>query len=299
MVLVVADFIYGKTAISVPRIIGPNTIKGPSLNGQATLAAPHGMVLQDTRVIGPHPYRGGRVGLTVILYKIKHDDHARALLGAFESIASTVGVSMGAEPFSRIGGAVVEGLESLLGLGEAEPVAGHRVEFGPGAARAVAESFSALFPQPLTEGNRLRVVGNRLHLAEPDAVSSIPYRASDYVLYSLVGSTLREDETTLPFHPLRDKVLSAAAAGDDTSWTRAKATLATLHQELMLSPDLTDQDAERLLLQYKAEAIAQRERARGIHLMPLNRRRAHKRTLTPPIMATGNRLDRMVELLSL
>ena len=86
VVLVITEFVYDKGRISVPMIVGPNMIQ------QKMGSLPHGVVLHDTRVAGPYPFRGGPVAVTVILYKVKHHDYARSLLRFVESVSSAVGV---------------------------------------------------------------------------------------------------------------------------------------------------------------------------------------------------------------
>src|SRR4051794_37071129 len=56
MVLVTIEYMYGGTSLAVPVVIGPGTIKRPTEQH-----IPHGIVINDIRVAGPHPYRGGPV----------------------------------------------------------------------------------------------------------------------------------------------------------------------------------------------------------------------------------------------
>src|SRR5512134_1453623 len=83
--IVITEFGYGTGRVSVPIVVGPNLIsaKNPGV--------PHGIVLRDTCVAGPYPFRGGNVAITVILYKVKHQDYARGLLRFVESLSSAIG----------------------------------------------------------------------------------------------------------------------------------------------------------------------------------------------------------------
>ena len=84
LVLVTADFVYGTNRISVPSIIGPDLIK------RIAGSAKFGIVLNDIRVVGPYPYRGGDVDLSVSLYAIERQDYAVSLLNVIDRIAISV-----------------------------------------------------------------------------------------------------------------------------------------------------------------------------------------------------------------
>src|SRR5262245_22267528 len=83
---IVTEFNYNGNKVSVPLVVGPSLIsaKNPGI--------PHGIVLRDTCVAGPYPFRGGNVAITVILYKVKRQDYARGLLQFVESLSSAVGM---------------------------------------------------------------------------------------------------------------------------------------------------------------------------------------------------------------
>jgi hypothetical protein len=109
LVLVTADFVYGPNRISVPSIIGPDLIK------RIAGSAKFGIVLNDIRVVGPYPYRGGDVDLSVSLYAIERQDYAVSLLNVIDRIATAVGHSDIAV-MSKVSSALVESVEDLLGL---------------------------------------------------------------------------------------------------------------------------------------------------------------------------------------
>jgi hypothetical protein len=67
MVVVVCEFNYGHERVAVPKVIGPNLIQKYSSGDRAS----HGVVLQNTRVTGPHPYRGGDINISVALYRVE------------------------------------------------------------------------------------------------------------------------------------------------------------------------------------------------------------------------------------
>jgi len=66
MVFVSSELSYDSAEIAVPFVVGPSMIKGQQ--------TPVGMVFSDTRVAGIHPYRGGRLIVTVILYSVVRNE---------------------------------------------------------------------------------------------------------------------------------------------------------------------------------------------------------------------------------
>jgi hypothetical protein len=120
MVLVTSSFVYGDKTFSVPAVVGPSLVAQP---GQAL---PRGLLFNDTTAAGPYPYRGGPVTLSVVLYRVRHHDYARGLLRLLDGISKAIGPAADLGILSKVGGTMLDGLELLLGLGETEPVAGHR-----------------------------------------------------------------------------------------------------------------------------------------------------------------------------
>jgi len=150
-VLMIVEFIYGDKKISVPTLVGPNMI------GQKSSQYPHGVVLENTLVAGPYPFRGGRVGITAIFYRARHHDHARGLLNFVEGVSSALGVPADMGTLAKIGGTVLDGLETLLKLGDAEPIAAHRIEFEGGSLQGFRSSFCALIASNDANPSLLRV----------------------------------------------------------------------------------------------------------------------------------------------
>jgi hypothetical protein len=285
VVLVITEFVYDKGRLSVPMIVGPNMIQ------QKMGSLPHGFVLHDTRVAGPYPFRGGPVAVTVILYKVKHHDYARRLLRLVEGVSSAVGVPADLGTLTKVGGAILDGFEALLDLGDTVPVAGHRVEIETSTMRGFVSSFSALISEGGVDVSRLRVQDGRLQLAGPNGDGK-KYDAADYVLYSIVGSDRHGEERTLPFYAVYDQAMTAALAGDENSWKRAKSTLLSLYQQMVLSADLTGDETDELIQRYRQDLEAGRKRSKDISAMPLGK-------APQPRDARQDRLDRATSVLDL
>ena len=262
MVLVVSEFIYDKKVQAVPMLVGPSMLER---YGQPL---PAGTILADTRVAGPHPYKGGRLSLAVVLSQVQTENYARSLLHVLENAAG-LSFATGLGPYLPVAGVVVDGLEALLGLEAVRPLLGFRREFDPDAGDAFAPSFFALVdvPEEELDPDRLWVRGGRL-LVGDDAEQARPFRDADYVLYSIVQQDATSEVEILPFYPLWERVAEASAkAGKedgDPNWESARSDMRSLYQTLMASPDLTRRQAEELTDAYVRRAQALRER--GVRL---------------------------------
>jgi hypothetical protein len=61
VLFILVDFIHGSEKVSQPFVVGPSLIR------KGLGAMPHGLVLKDTLVSGPYPFRGGRIAITIVL----------------------------------------------------------------------------------------------------------------------------------------------------------------------------------------------------------------------------------------
>jgi hypothetical protein len=150
-------------------------------------------VLFDTRVTGPHPYRGGDVDVSVGFYRVQRGNHARTLLKVVDSLSASLGGPGGLQAIAKAGGALLEGVEGLLGLQETTYLAGHRISLATSPLDPFTTGFSALIVPPAPEEScSLPVDDRRLYVATDG--DSRPYRDSDFVLLSIAGSADRGDE---------------------------------------------------------------------------------------------------------
>jgi len=259
MVLVVSEFVYDKKVQAVPFVVGPSMLEK---YGQKL---PAGMILADTRVAGPHPYKGGRLNLAVVLSQVETKNYARSLLHVLESAAG-LSFATGLGAFLPVAGIVLDGLEALLGDGAVTPLLGLRKEFDPDGGEPFLPSWFALIdlPEEEVDPDRLWVrEGRLLHGAGPDEAR--PFRAADFVLYSIGQHRETSELETLPFYPLWERVQEAATksgkADGDPNWESARSDMRSLYQTLLLSPDLTEQQAEELTDTYVTRAQALREKS--------------------------------------
>jgi hypothetical protein len=66
---------------------------------------------------------------------------------------------------------------------------------------------------------------------------------------------------------LLDTIDTAALAGDDDSWQRAKSTLIAVYQEMLKCPDLIGEQVNELFQAYKERLVENRRRSNEVGLM--------------------------------
>ncbi len=244
-VLFVTDYMYAGERVTVPYVIGPAMIKntpGP---------IPHGFLINDIKVAGPVPFKGGNIGITVILYAMKRTDFARELLKIVQGLSSAVGAPADIATLLKVGVSLIDGIEAAVGLGETRSIVGHRREINTSSRMGLRSFFSALSNDASFNDRSLQIKSGRLLLNEDGR--AMPYSGSDFVLYSLVGSETRGDDQLLGLEKLRKSAMRDAAGKSDDEWQRAKSTMATLYQELVSSDDLTLAEANQLADTYIAK----------------------------------------------
>ena len=245
MVFTVCEFIYGTGTQEVPSVVGPTLLGHPD-------KTPEGMVFQNTRVAGLHPFRGGRLNLSVVLCRVKRTDYAQALLGVLEKTAGAIDVGSAFLPYSKLAGALFHGVESLLELQDTEPLIGLRTEFDLDVDRVVPAGYYTVIDNATIDTEQLWVINDELHIG-PDRDHLSAYRASDFILYSVNSSISRTDVSTLPFYDLYTQAKKAAGTPEPEGWERAKALMLALYQAMLDSHDLTRSQADELADLYIAD----------------------------------------------
>lgn len=245
MVFVVSEFIYDKKEEAVPFVVGP------MLMDKYGQKIPEGMVFSNTRVAGLHPYRGGNFTLSVILFRVRREKYAPKLLQMVESAANVLDFGTALGNYVKIASVIFDGVDALLGLGDTDPLLGHRTTLAADNVRPVHFALIDL-PEESLDVKRLWVKNDRLYSGDK-ADGATPFRAADFVLFSVVQSSKRTDETTLPFYPQWERVVGEATVPKPANWESAKANMLNLYQSLMLSPDLTRNQAFDLARLYKTE----------------------------------------------
>jgi hypothetical protein len=255
LVFTVAEFTYDGKKVTIPYAVGATMMKGKMEK------VPEGMVFQDTRVAGLHPYAGGPMALSMVLCRVEQTKYLQRLIDVIEGASSTYTAAFATiiNDYVKIAGVVMKGFESLMGLEETQALVGFRREFDVDAGDDFKAGYYALFNADgaTIDESKLWVLDNRLCYGDTAATAKA-FRTEDYVLYSITASTNRFDEKSLPFYAYWINVSSYAnqlSQIDEDAWKIIKAKMFALNDMMRLSPDLVPGQAAQLFEEYKNEIL--------------------------------------------
>jgi hypothetical protein len=247
MAFVACSFVYENSTRTIPTVIGPQMLE------QYKQAVPRGMIFRNTPAMTLNPYVGGPVTITMILGKIQRDNYADRLLSVIEKLSSALVPSTATATYIPIAEAVMEGVETLLGLSETESILGYNVTYNPVEGENFAPGYFALLDTTKQiDRSRVWVKESRLY-AGATLDDAKPYTDSDFAVFSIARATRRTDENLLPFYPIWQTTRDLAARTGDHFWQEAKANFNTVKRSILLSPDLTTDDSKDLRSRYLAE----------------------------------------------
>ncbi|HEX9941972.1 MAG TPA: hypothetical protein VGG03_08150 [Thermoanaerobaculia bacterium] len=237
MALVVSEFQYDGQHTVVPFVVGPSLLE----NDQIEL--PRGFMFLDTKVAGIHPYKGGGLKLSIILYRVKRTDLAKQLLKVVENIASVLDFSQVLTTYLKIAGVLVDTVGDIIGTDQNnQPIIGLRQEFEAGDE--FKPGYFALIDSDKIEQGKLWVRDNELLYG--DGTNPPKFIDANYVLYSIDQVTERDDIEKLSFYDQWKTALAEAHTANPEKWLSAKANWTALYQMMSLSPDLISPQAEAL-----------------------------------------------------
>lgn len=244
MVFVVSQYTYDGKEETVPFVVGPQIMEkfGKSL--------PNDMIFLNTRVAGLHPYRGGQITLSIILYEYKVGDYSEKILHTLEKTANIFSFATAFNTYIKIASVLFEGVESLLGLQDVNPLIGLRIQMDEDSADFKSGYFVLINkPEGSINENQLWVKNNQL-LYGNSLAEAKPYRDADYTLYSILHDEDRGDLTSLSFYPLWQHVKKEAAIPGEDAEKSTVANMVSLNQAILTSPDLTENHALDLIGKY-------------------------------------------------
>jgi hypothetical protein len=244
MVIAVSKFNYGKGKEEIPFVVGPTMIKkhyGDNI--------PQNMVFSDIRVAGLHPYRGGGLTLSVVLYKLKYDNpNIKKMLEIVEKTAGILDFSTALSSYIKLAKVVNEGVKHLVGSAEIKPLIGYTKEFKKG----LESGFFALINIDMEELNTDHFWVRDHQLVYGDSLEHAdPFRDADFALYSISSDNRRNDLKMLPFYPLWERVVKEASQPYREAMDNARTYMSCLYQELVLSNDLIEKHAIKLSEHYE------------------------------------------------
>ena len=242
-------------------VVGPSQIR----TWTAMDRPRHGVVLQDCLLVGPNPYRGGNVEISMCFYRVRRTNAASSLLKVIDNLSGALPGAGEMATVAKVGSALLQGVEGLLGLEETVYLAGQRLSLTPSPLNPLTAGYSALVAPPVPDDGRNLLVADR-RLCIDDGKDGVPYRGSDFVLLGLSGSAERGAESSLPFYALKADALAALGDGDD-GLKRGKAAMLTAYQQMRKSPDITSRQAgemfEAWLQEFEVE-VSRYERMRAL-----------------------------------
>ena len=275
VVYVVSEFTYNGKDQIVPKLVGPSLLKDEGVPDEYN----KGVIIRNTAVSGLFPYRGGGLTLTVVLCESKTDDYARKLLRVVESTAQALDFSPVLTPYTKIAGAVMDGFEMLFSSGSITPLAGLRDSYGPNLNTAFRPTYFAQIDSANVDPATLWVRGKQL-MQGKSLDASKPYRAGDFVLYSIIGpqDNARDDLETLPFNELWVKVKKGAASPiDKPNYEATKRDMSTLYEMIVASPDLTEDHGYAIADEYAGRMKTIHEKAVKLGAMDGDKTSAQER----------------------
>lgn len=253
MLFALTEFTYDGGRTREPFLVSPGTFR------QAGHSAPAGMSFTDVRATGLRPYRGNTVNVTVILYRSKISDPARALLDIAERCLAATGLSAAASPYTAVAETGLDALESILGLDDTVPLLGiwqcfdPLDDFGPG--------WFVLCESSTLTADQVWVRGNRLWLGA-DPAQLTPASGTDFVLCSLGQARALSDAQQLPdFRRMWAPVQRFASMGNADSLKVARALMTALKLAVLESPDLIPGQADELVKKYALALQGTHDRA--------------------------------------
>ncbi|MHA2084645.1 MAG: hypothetical protein ACXABD_12890 [Candidatus Thorarchaeota archaeon] len=242
MVSVVSEFQYGKEIEAIPNIVG-NT-KFNELSKKKKI--PEKMIFENISVSGPHPYRGGQVTLSLVLWRVKQKDYTGTIMKLVEHAAEAFLPCS----ITKVSGVVLEGLDNLLQGDDVTPLLGIRKGFGS-QKEGLQSGYYVLIDNPGDDFDEtaLHVRDDHLHM------NGKPYQKSAFILFSIKGDPDRTDEERFSFYSFWELVQEYANSSMASDWKVAKSIMGHLYTKMNFSPDLTETHAEILSEKWTARMV--------------------------------------------
>lgn len=250
-----SEFVYDGDKQSFPVLVGSGLLKGIQeyVDGE-------NIEYRNTPIIGPVPYREGDVSLFVGLYRTQVTDLAQRLFTVLGKVVGIFDLTMLSE-YLKIAGALGDGLLTLLGFEAVEFRLGEADTFGDSSPNQLQDSYLAYINYPENEIaiDKLWVKAGRLYIGESEQTLS-PFDGADYCLIRLDARRRRGAYTTLPAYKIWKAARGKIYQGEEPA---ARRLMMECQQQLSISPDLTDEEAEYLIQAYVAnfeQAVSQHQR---------------------------------------
>ncbi len=248
-VICLSSYIYGEQEIDNPFVVGRTLIESKMQN------VSEGLVFNDTRIAGIHPYAGGRLTLCMVLCQAVTKNYLADTLEFIEKVTGVFNENIRAltANYLKIANVVIGGIDKLMDAKMIEPLFGFRMEFDRDANDKFSPGYYAMIDKSEKSWNQsdFYVRQNRLFYgSSPDKLK--PFREDEYMLFSVTRSDTRSDINLLPVWQSYKKILDMLKVSEVTQEQKdkIKGMLRILNIELRQSPDLAEPQARMLINQY-------------------------------------------------
>ena len=238
-------FQYGKTTVETPFVVGPTLLQAQMKDLAKDL------LLRNTTIAGWHPYAGGTITLTILLCKAVADDYINRTFRAIEKISGVFGpasiAAMGsAINMSRV---IVEGVNELVDSKGIEGIALFRKDFDPNKSEGFYPGYYLLLDKMIGEEEQKNFIVRDDQLFYIENGKTVPYRQTNYVLFSIQQHEARTDYEKFPFFQYFERAEEMAARKplSDAKIQEIQDQLSALYIAMLQSPDLTESHANLLM----------------------------------------------------
>ena len=199
----------------------------------------------NTSILGPVPYAGGDVDLFVGLFQTTLVDWRQMTFQMLEKIFGVIGPNPVSAYLDKINTLAAD-LLAFLGRGDVTCMLAEHQALGQQAIPSVGyiaylrHSDKQIAKEDLQvhEGKLKRKMNGALH----------DFDETDYCLVRIQRLESRNDDASMPFHPLWQDARKKALGGDTIG---AQGLMLDCARQILSSPDLTEGDKTRLIARYQ------------------------------------------------
>ncbi|MGB4850358.1 MAG: hypothetical protein WBP41_20700 [Saprospiraceae bacterium] len=251
MVFITSEFLYDGKKVSIPFVVGDSLVKDK-------IELPQGMIFSNTTVAGLHPFKGGSLAISLVLNQVPKNNYLQNMMKIIQSAAGTYTneFSAVASGYLKIAKVVVDGIDAMTDSDGVKPLMGIRDEYGN--EENLRPGYFALINTDEQEYDTAKFYVKNHELCYGSSITTAePFRADDYVLYSIFPKTERSDVSALPFYQTWKELNTYLSNFDrkltDDEKRKARGKLFAMGNEMKFSADLTGTQAVELIKTYKAE----------------------------------------------
>jgi len=198
------------------------------------------IISSNIPLLGPVPYRGGKISFELGLFSVKESDLAGPYLDLLGNVASKAGISVvsAALPFVET---VKKGVDAIIGNSDDAIL-----EIGVSTTydESLTTGYYVVMRAPKEKNILSSLVVTPDDLRLVDKATNAPFKDYPYIVYKITESKERNDWYTLPY--LKEAYAKLQAATRDGRYNDAADLLKVFKQAAYSSNDLLFKDAKRI-----------------------------------------------------